>query len=78
MLLASGVTIWIALQALVNMGAVTGALPITGVPLPLVSFGGSSLVVSLTAVGILTSIARRTPAGAARRKRRLGGAAEQS
>jgi cell division protein FtsW len=59
MLLAAGVTIWIATQALVNMGAVTGALPITGVPLPLVSFGGTSLVLSLMAMGILTNVARQ-------------------
>jgi cell division protein FtsW len=58
MLIASGITIWIATQALVNMGAVTATLPITGVPLPLVSFGGSSLVVSLVGMGIMTSIAR--------------------
>jgi cell division protein FtsW len=57
MLLASGVTLWVTAQALVNMGAVTAALPITGVPLPLVSFGGTSLVVSLAAMGILTNIA---------------------
>jgi cell division protein FtsW len=41
------------------MGAVTGLLPITGVPLPLVSFGGTALVVSLVGVGVLASIARR-------------------
>ncbi|HYZ47152.1 MAG TPA: putative lipid II flippase FtsW [Actinomycetota bacterium] len=56
-LLASGITVWIAVQGLVNMGAVTAALPITGVPLPLVSFGGTSLVVSLAAMGILANIA---------------------
>jgi len=56
-LLAAGITGWFALQALVNLGAVTGLLPITGVPLPFVSYGGSSLVVSLVAVGILVSIA---------------------
>jgi cell division protein FtsW len=43
---------------LINLGAVTGLLPITGVPLPFLSYGGSSLVVSLAAVGILVSIAR--------------------
>ncbi len=59
-LLASGITIWITVQALVNIGAVTASLPITGVPLPLVSFGGSSLVVSLIAMGILVSIARHS------------------
>ncbi|MGH2753706.1 MAG: FtsW/RodA/SpoVE family cell cycle protein, partial [Actinomycetota bacterium] len=59
MLVASGITIWICLQALVNMGAVTASLPITGVPLPLVSFGGSSLVICLLAMGILVNIARQ-------------------
>jgi cell division protein FtsW len=57
MLLASGITVWVALQALINMGAVSGALPVTGVPLPLVSFGGSSLVITLTGMGMLTNIA---------------------
>jgi cell division protein FtsW len=57
MLIAAGITIWISIQALVNMGAVTASLPITGVPLPLVSFGGTSLVLSLVAMGILTNIA---------------------
>ncbi len=59
MLVASGITIWIGVQALVNIGAVTATMPVTGVPLPLVSFGGSSLVVSLIAMGILTNIARQ-------------------
>jgi cell division protein FtsW len=57
MLVAAGITIWISVQALVNMGAVAAALPITGVPLPLVSFGGTSLVISLVAIGILVNIA---------------------
>ncbi|HEX2050431.1 MAG TPA: putative lipid II flippase FtsW, partial [Actinomycetota bacterium] len=57
MLLAAGITTWVSLQAIVNMGAVTASLPITGVPLPLVSFGGSSLVVTLVAMGILTNVA---------------------
>ncbi|HWC14133.1 MAG TPA: putative lipid II flippase FtsW [Actinomycetota bacterium] len=58
MLIASGITMWIGMQALVNMGAVTASLPITGVPLPLVSFGGSSLVISLAAMGLMTNIAQ--------------------
>lgn len=66
-LLAAGITGWFAVQALTNLGAVTGLLPITGVPLPFVSFGGSALVVSLVSVGILLSISRsgrrRRPAG---------------
>lgn len=57
MLIASGITIWIGVQALVNIGAVTASLPVTGVPLPLVSFGGTSLVVLLTGMGILRNIA---------------------
>jgi cell division protein FtsW len=58
-LVAIGITVWIVGQGIVNMGAVTGLLPITGVPLPLVSFGGSALVISLTAIGILANIARQ-------------------
>ncbi|HEY6568397.1 MAG TPA: putative lipid II flippase FtsW [Actinomycetota bacterium] len=64
-LLAAGVTGWIGLQAIVNLGAVTGLLPITGVPLPLVSFGGTALVVTLAGVGVLASVARATPTTAA-------------
>jgi cell division protein FtsW len=56
-LLAAGIVSWFGLQALVNLGAVTGLLPITGVPLPFLSYGGSSLVVSLAAVGILVNVA---------------------
>jgi len=57
-LLAAGITGWIGLQAVVNLGAVTGLLPVTGVPLPFLSFGGSALIVTLAAVGVLASIAR--------------------
>ncbi|MDP9329659.1 MAG: putative lipid II flippase FtsW [Actinomycetota bacterium] len=64
-LLASGITSWIALQTVINLGAVTGLLPITGVPLPLVSFGGTALVVTLTGIGILANLAGAgvTPGG---------------
>ncbi len=65
-LLATGITTWIGLQTVANLGAVTGLLPITGVPLPLVSFGGSALVVTLAGIGVLGSVARRTAAQAAR------------
>jgi cell division protein FtsW len=67
-LLASGIVAWLGLQTIVNLGAVTGLLPITGVPLPLLSYGGSSLVVTLGAIGILVNIAR-TPGAAARRRK---------
>jgi cell division protein FtsW len=70
MLIASGITIWISLQALVNMGAVTSSLPITGVPLPLVSFGGTSLIVSLAAMGVLLNIAKQGEDGPTPRHRR--------
>jgi cell division protein FtsW len=56
-LLAVGVTIWITSQAVINIGAVVGVLPVTGIPLPFISFGGSSLVVTMAAVGILLNIA---------------------
>lgn len=69
MYIAAGVTIWISVQALVNIGAVTATLPITGVPLPLVSFGGSSLVVTLVGMGILTNVARQSVRAPARRKK---------
>ena len=64
-LAAASVTAWLVVQALVNMGAVTGLLPITGIPLPFISFGGSSLGVSLFAIGMLAAFARREPGAAA-------------
>jgi cell division protein FtsW len=57
-LLAGGITCWLVAQALVNVGSVVDAIPFTGVPLPFVSFGGSSLVTSLAAVGVLLNISR--------------------
>jgi cell division protein FtsW len=57
-LLAAGITGWIGVQTVVNLGAVTGLLPITGVPLPLLSFGGTALVVTLAGIGVLASVAR--------------------
>ena len=60
-LAAAAATAWIVVQAMVNIGAVIGLLPITGVPLPLISQGLSSLIASLTAIGMLLSFARREP-----------------
>lgn len=55
---ALGILTWIVVQALVNIGAVLGILPITGVPLPMVSYGGSSLIPSLVAMGVLMAFAK--------------------
>jgi cell division protein FtsW len=60
-LAATAITAWIVVQAVVNIGAVIGVLPITGVPLPLVSAGLSSLLVTLIALGMLMSFARLEP-----------------
>lgn len=60
-----GIVAWVMTQAVINMGAVVGLLPVTGVPLPLVSYGGSSLMLVLTAMGVLLSFARCEPAAAA-------------
>lgn len=69
-LLAAGITSWIGLQTIINLGAVTGLLPITGVPLPLLSFGGTALVVTLAGIGVLVSIARSSaPARKGTRRR---------
>lgn len=60
-----GIVAWIGTQALINIGAVIGLLPVTGVPLPLVSYGGSSLILALTAAGVLLAFARSEPRAAA-------------
>lgn len=57
-LLAVGVAAWIAFQLLLNVGGVTRLIPLTGIPLPLVSFGGSSLAVTLVSIGVLLSVSR--------------------
>ncbi|HEU4449790.1 MAG TPA: putative lipid II flippase FtsW [Gaiellaceae bacterium] len=76
-LLAAGLTALVCGQAAVNVGTVMGLAPLTGIPLPFVSYGGSSLVVGLASVGILLNIAVSDAAGARaempRRRRRDGG-----
>jgi len=57
-LLAAGLTTWLVVQAAINMMVVTALLPVTGIPLPFISYGGSALIVNLAAVGILLSISR--------------------
>jgi len=61
-LLAAGITFLISLQAAINIGVVTSALPNKGLPLPFISYGGSNLLAMLTCVGLLFSIARQAPA----------------
>jgi cell division protein FtsW len=65
-LVAAGITGWIGLQTVINLGAVTGLMPITGVPLPLLSFGGTALVVTLAGIGVLASVARASVASTSR------------
>jgi cell division protein FtsW len=60
-LVAAGIVTWLIGQATINIGGVTGLLPITGLPLPFISDGGSALVVALAAAGVLTSFARAEP-----------------
>lgn len=60
-----GIMAWMCVQALINIGSVIGLLPIIGVPLPLVSYGGTALVVTLMGVGLLLAFARQEPAAAA-------------
>jgi cell division protein FtsW len=60
-MVAAGITTWLVGQAVINVGGVTGLLPITGLPLPFISDGGSALVVTLAAVGLLASFARAEP-----------------
>jgi cell division protein FtsW len=60
MLLALGITIWLVGQAFINIGVALGLLPVSGLPLPFLSFGCSSLVVTLAACGLLMSVARHT------------------
>lgn len=74
--LAAGITIWLLLQAVINIGMVLGLLPVIGIPLPLISYGGSSLLVTLVSLGILLNCATTEPgarralaAGRASRKR---------
>lgn len=59
-LTAAGITSFITIQALVNVGAIIGVLPLTGIPLPLMSYGGSSLMTTLFALGILLNISKRS------------------
>jgi cell division protein FtsW len=73
-LAAGGATIWLCGQAVINIGYVTGLLPVTGIPLPLISAGGTSLLVTMFVIGMLISFARHESGAvtAARRAERRG------
>jgi cell division protein FtsW len=69
--MAAGITVWLTVQMMINVGMVLALLPVIGIPLPLVSYGGSALLPSLVALGMLVSFARSEPgAKAALRARR--------
>ncbi|HSX00922.1 MAG TPA: FtsW/RodA/SpoVE family cell cycle protein, partial [Candidatus Saccharimonas sp.] len=59
-LAATGISLWLLFQAFINIGAMVAVLPLTGIPLPFISYGGTSLVISLLAVGILLNISKYT------------------
>jgi cell division protein FtsW len=69
-LIATSVAAWIVVQSIINIGAVLGLLPVTGVPLPLVSYGGSSLVFTMIAIGVLMAVLRAEPSVKADLKKR--------
>jgi cell division protein FtsW len=75
--MAAGITIWLTSQMMVNVGMVLALLPVIGLPLPLVSYGGSALLPSLVALGLMLSFARSEPGARAalraRRRRRAAG-----
>jgi len=58
MLVASGVAVWFGVQAFINIGMTLGIMPITGLPLPFVSYGGSAAFADMIAVGLLQSVRR--------------------
>ena len=75
--MSAGITIWLMSQMMINIGMVLALLPVIGIPLPLVSYGGSALLPSLVALGLLVSFARTEPGAAAalnaKRRRRSAG-----
>ena len=77
-LLAGGLTAMIVGQAVMNMAAVTALMPVTGIPLPLVSYGGSSLTFTMGCIGLLLSVSRHGAVGVKRRRKREGERSEDA
>jgi len=63
MLIATGVTAWLAVQCFINIAMTIGLAPVTGLPLPFLSYGGSALFATAIGIGLLQNVARRTRAG---------------
>jgi cell division protein FtsW len=61
-LTAVGITSWITFQALINISAISGLIPLTGIPLPFISYGGTSLVFLLAGIGVLLNISKKANA----------------
>jgi len=59
-LLAAGITSWFFFQSFINMAAISGLIPLTGMPLPFISYGGSAMVASLIGAGVLINISKYT------------------
>jgi cell division protein FtsW len=59
-LAATGISLWLLFQAIINIGAMLSLVPLTGIPLPFISYGGTSLVISLFGAGILLNISKYT------------------
>ena len=57
-LLSGGITAWLVMQALINIGGITALIPLTGIPLTFISYGSTSLLISLASIGILLNISR--------------------
>jgi rod shape determining protein RodA len=61
LLVASGIAVWFTFQAFVNVGMTIGIMPITGLPLPFISYGGSAIFADMIAIGLLQSVRRQHP-----------------
>jgi cell division protein FtsW len=72
LVLGVGLVAWLAAETFINVGAVVGLLPVTGIPLPFLSFGGSSLVITMAAAGILINVARQGERAGVHRRRAEG------